>query len=250
MSKTIRRTALPLFLAVLIIFSIFPLTAFAESPDISIEPISGVESEAVSSAPNSEVDISTTPNKGGVSSAPEGETPSSQPSDPDGEPAPDDGDASEPESAPESSPEAEPQGDDSISVSIVGGNGLSRGIGVLAAGNLTIHKFDAYQWNFGFSHGGSVDVRPWYIMDIGGQLAYCVEPQNPDTTSGGYGTIDYNALNVTQHYSIGYAMLYGAQDMSNPLFHMATQTIIWEIALGYMDLSTFTCINKSACHVL
>ena len=83
-------------------------------------------------------------------------------------------------------------------------------------------------------------------MTSGRALDYGVEPTNAETTSGGYGTSDYNALNVTQQYAIGYAMLYGAQDMSNPLFHMATQTIIWEIALGHMDLSTFTCINKSA----
>lgn len=249
MAKTIYRKALPLFLVFLMLFSIMPIAAHAESPDISIEPTSGTESGDTSSTPNSEVDISTTPNDGssdsGESSAPESEPPSeSQPEEPAGNPPPD---SSEADAGPESTPEeeAEAQGEDGISVSILGGDNQSRSIGVMASGNLTINRYEAYQWDFNKSENAP-DMRPWYIMTIDGQLAYCVEPTNPDTTSGGYGTVDYNALSVTQQYAIGYALLYGAQDMSNPLFHMATQTIIWEITLGYMDLSTFTCINKNA----
>lgn len=252
MAKTIYKKALPLFLVILMLFSIMPIAAHAESPDISIVPTSGIEDESTSSSPNSDVDISTTPNDGssdsGGSSTPQTEPPSSESQEP-GDESTSEGDESavtpvdDPANGDE--PDADAQGEDGISVEILSGNGLSRSIGVQATGNLTIHRYEAYQWDF--SKGtGPVDMRPWYIMTIDGQLAYCVEPQNPDTTSGGYGTIDYNELNVTQQYSIGYAMLYGAQDMSNPLFHMATQVIIWEISLGYMDLSTFTCINKSA----
>ena len=222
MSKTICRKALPLFLVFMMLFSIMPMAARAEGPDISIEPTSGAESEGSSSTPNSEVDISTTPNDGssnnGGSSAPQTEPPSdSQPPEPASDPAPDNSEAdAEPESTPEDD-EAEPQGADGISVSILGGDNRSRGISVMAAGNLAIHRYEAYRWDF--SKGtGTVDMRPWYIMTVGGQLAYCVEPTNPDTTSGGYGTIDYNALSVTQQYAIGYALLYGAQDMSNPPF--------------------------------
>ena len=249
MSKTIYRKALPIFLVVLMLFSIVPIAAHAEGPEISITPTSGVESEgSTSSTPNSDVDISTTPNDdssdSGGSSTPQTEPPSeSQPEEPASDLALE---SDEPAADTEGEePEAEAQGEGGISVSILGGDGRSRSIGPQATGTLTIHRYEAYQWDFNKSEGAP-DMRPWYIMTIDGQLAYCVEPTNPDTTSGGYGTIDYNALNVTQQYAIGYAMLYGAQDMSNPLFHMATQTIIWEIALGYMDLSTFTCINKSA----
>ncbi len=57
MTKFVCKKALPLFLAVLFLFSIFPVAAHAEGPDISIEPTSGSESESTSSASASEVEM-------------------------------------------------------------------------------------------------------------------------------------------------------------------------------------------------
>lgn len=112
-----------------------------------------------------------------------------------------------------------------------------------AGGKLTIHKYPAYQWDMGLGMEGT-QMHPWYIMDIDGRVAYCIEPFNHDTHSNiQYGTISYSQLSSTQRYAIGYIMLYGASGMDNPLFHMATQVAIWEVTEGIMNLETFESYN-------
>ena len=234
MAKRFVKRVLPMMLVVILCFGIFPVGAMAASPDISIEPTSGSDS---SSDPGN---ITIEPTDPPDSSAPpdSSEPPSSGPSDPDSDPA-------EPEPAEdESDPAAEPGTMDGATV-IIEGSSMARGFAAMATGTLQIHRFEQYQWDF-TKQTGAPDMRPWYIMTIDGVLAYCIEPLNPETNSGQYQTIDYNALSFDQQYAIGYAMLYGAQDMSNPLFHMATQVIIWEIVYGYMELESFTATNNGA----
>lgn len=102
------------------------------------------------------------------------------------------------------------------------------------------YQYDANQGT------GTVDIQVWPTATINGQMAYCIEPDNMNTHgSKPYGTIQYDQLTSAQRYSIGYAILYGAQDTSDIPFHIATQTIIWEIARGYMDMETYMCTNKS-----
>lgn len=92
---------------------------------------------------------------------------------------------------------------------------------------------------------GAPDIVQWPTATINGQVAYCVEPSNMNThASKPYGTIEYGQLTSAQRYSIGYAMLYGAQDTANIPFHIATQTIIWEIVHGFLDLESYTSTNK------
>ncbi len=126
-----------------------------------------------------------------------------------------------------------------------GGAGRRTRDAAQATGTLRITRIEAYNWDF-TKGKGAPDMVPWYIMDIDGKIAYCVEPTNPATNPGSYQTLDYNALSGTQQLAIGYVMLYGAQSPDDPLFHMATQVIIWEICLGYLDMTTLTTINKSA----
>ena len=115
-----------------------------------------------------------------------------------------------------------------------------------SAGKLSWTKHPEYQYDA--SQGlSSVDMQPWPTATINGQIAYCVQPENLNTHgSKPYAPIQYDHLSSTQRYAIGYAMLYGAQDTGNIPFHIATQTIIWEIVHGYMDLESFTAINKTA----
>lgn len=115
----------------------------------------------------------------------------------------------------------------------------------VSAGKLSWTKHPGYQYDT--SQGlGSVNMQPWPTATINGQIAYCVQPENLDTHgSKPYDPIQYDRLSSTQRYAIGYAMLYGAQDAGNIPFHIATQTIIWEIVHGYMDLESFIATNKT-----
>ncbi|MDL2327531.1 Cys-Gln thioester bond-forming surface protein, partial [Ruminococcaceae bacterium OttesenSCG-928-A11] len=215
-------------------------TITAGAPEISTEPTEG-DSTPPDSSSVQEPESASQPD----SSMP----PDSSSTPPESASEPEPG-SSEPESEAETA-ESEAQEEvgatgtlDGATVYIERGGANARSIGPQATGTLTIHRIEAYQWNFDYLTGG-LDMRPWYIMTIDGQLAYCVEPTNPDTHSGGYGTLTWNGLSSGQKYTVGYAMLYGATDTSDPLLHMATQAIIWEICLGYMDLSTLQTVNKS-----
>ena len=113
-----------------------------------------------------------------------------------------------------------------------------------SAGKLSWTKHPEYQYDA--SQGlSSVDMQPWPTATINGQIAYCVQPENLNTHgSKPYAPIQYDHLSSTQRYAIGYAMLYGAQDTGNIPFHIATQTIIWEIVHGYMDAKPSLEITK------
>lgn len=257
MSKTVRIRIVPFLLIMLVFMGMFPISASAESPpnitisdndgnpadsstpEISVEP--GAPS---SEPPNSESSPS--------SSSTQGEKPETG-SYPDSS-IPPESQSGQDSSSSSTKPESGSDDKDTDSntktrtlegaaVEILPSGMMGRSVAPRASGTLSIHKYPEYQWDFGFSHGGT-DIKPWYIMEISGRLAYCVEPTNPETNAGEYGTITWDDLNSSQKYAIGYAMLYGAQDKSNPLLHMATQTIIWEIVYGYMDLTGYTTINK------
>ena len=129
-------------------------------------------------------------------------------------------------------------------VTIVNRNGISYFASAASDGKLQWTYNPGYQYDTNQGNG-SVNLETWPTATINGRVAYCVEPENLNTHgSKPYGTIQYDQLNSAQVYSIGYAMLYGAQDLSNIPYHIATQTIIWEITRGYMDLESYTCINK------
>ena len=129
-------------------------------------------------------------------------------------------------------------------VTIVSRNGISLFASAPDEGKLQWKYNPGYQYDANQGNG-SVNLETWPTATINGRVAYCVEPENLNTHgSKPYGTIQYDQLSSAQVYSIGYAMLYGAQDLSNIPYHIATQTIIWEITRGYMDLESYTCINK------
>ncbi len=252
--KRICKTFLPVFLVVILIFGMVPMQAAAAGPDISTETTSGTdgatpsESTSVSTSSGSP-DISVTPNEG---SEPPSSSSVPAPSQPGDSSLP--GSASEeadPSSLPDESTvtaegEAEPKsGLEGAEVIIENAGNTRARLTAQSTGTLVISRFEQYRWDFAYNTGGG-DMRPWYLMTIGGKVAYCVEPLNPDTSSGTYETMDYYALTGSQRLAVGHAMLYGAQDTSNPLFHMATQTVVWEICLGYLDLTTLTTVNKAA----
>ena len=106
-----------------------------------------------------------------------------------------------------------------------------------ASAQMTLRRYDGIRWNFNKT-STAVNEHPWYLVDIGGAVAYCIEPNNPESNNGIYTTISYDALSTDQRYAIGYAMLYGSKDTRDPLYHMATQVIIWEIVYGYLNLTT------------
>ena len=129
-------------------------------------------------------------------------------------------------------------------VTIVNRNGISYFSSAASEGKLQWTYNPGYQYDANQGNG-SVNLETWPTATINGRVAYCVEPENLNTHgSKPYGTIQYDQLNSAQVYSIGYAMLYGAQNLTNIPYHIATQTIIWEITRGYMDLESYTCINK------
>lgn len=262
MTKTVSKRIMPILLIVLVLFSIVPIPAYAAGPEISTEPtIEITDSTPPDSAPDaSGPEISTGPNDDSTppsSSLPPDSSTPAESTEPEQQPEsqPDSSDsteAPESESTPaDSEAEAAAEDEDAERSGTLDGatvhfvNGNSRARLARATGTLSIQRVEAYQWNFEYVNNG-MDMRPWYIMTIDGQMAYCVEPTNPDTHSGGYDTMTWDGLTSAQRYTVGYAMLYGATDSSNPLLHMATQTIIWEICLGYMDLSSFTLVNRSA----
>lgn len=134
-----------------------------------------------------------------------------------------------------------------IPVEIVRMNGASLfSTSAASAGTLSWTKHPEYQYDANLGMG-SVNMQVWPTATINGQIAYCVQPENLNTHgSKPYDPIQYDQLSSTQRYAIGYAMLYGAQDAGNIPFHIATQTIIWEIVHGYMDLESFIATNKTA----
>ncbi|MDL2324538.1 VaFE repeat-containing surface-anchored protein [Ruminococcaceae bacterium OttesenSCG-928-A16] len=207
-----KKKILPLFITLVMLLSLFPMSAFAdemESGSISqTEPTSMAQLESTSSVPES------------VALSP------SEPEEP--------SESSEPEEPAEEVTSTTLEG---VEVLVEGGGNPRARISAQASGHLTLHRAEYIHWNFNKT-GGGVDERPWYLVDIDGKVAYCVEPENPATVSGSYGTIDYANLSTDQRYAIGYAMKYGAQNINDPLYHMATQVVIWEIVYGYLDLNT------------
>ena len=153
--------------------------------------------------------------------------------------------AAEPEGGSTSIPTDEGTKQDAFTpVTIVSRNGISLFASAPDEGKLQWKYNPGYQYDANQGNG-SVNLETWPTATINGRVAYCVEPENLNTHgSKPYGTIQYDQLSSAQVYSIGYAMLYGAQDLSNIPYHIATQTIIWEITRGYMDLESYTCINK------
>lgn len=142
----------------------------------------------------------------------------------------------------ETGEEASDNSADSYPVQIISMRKRARSAG--APGKLVWTGHPEYQYDRSFV--GSGELLEWTTATINGQIAYCVEPENMHShNSYPYGTVEYDRLSSAQRYSIGYAMLYGAQDESNIPYHAATQTVIWEIVLGYMDLESYTCINKA-----
>ena len=154
--------------------------------------------------------------------------------------------ADESEANPEEAGAEEEKAQAEASVEIVRMDGASLlSASAASAGKLSWTKHPEYQYDA--SQGlGSVNMQPWPTATINGQIAYCVQPENLNTHgSKPYDPIQYDRLSSTQRYAIGYAMLYGAPDAGNIPFHIATQTIIWEIVHGYMDLESFTATNKT-----
>lgn len=228
-----KKKILPIFISLVMLFSLFPLSIFAaEAEAVSSESLS--QSEALSEAQNiedAEVDADT-------STMPENE-----PKEETEEPV----EEAESEAHPSEKPVEDntPYFDEELWPEIIDGGQVTIGLpqngrarmSAQSTGQLTLRRHEAIRWNFNKT-GGNVDERPWYLVDIDGTVAYCVEPGNPNTVSGTYGTISYDALTTDQKYAIGYAMLYGAQNTNDPLYHMATQVVIWEIVYGYLDLNT------------
>ena len=147
--------------------------------------------------------------------------------------------AAEPEGGSTSIPTDEGTKQDAFTpVTIVSRNGISLFASAPDEGKLQWKYNPGYQYDANQGNG-SVNLETWPTATINGRVAYCVEPENLNTHgSKPYGTIQYDQLSSAQVYSIGYAMLYGAQDLSNIPYHIATQTIIWEITRGYMDLES------------
>lgn len=107
-----------------------------------------------------------------------------------------------------------------------------------ATGTLSTETFLAYEWDSSLG-GGVPTMEPWFIMTIDNHLAFGVEPENLVTHSGEYNTTTYDTLDSSQQNAISCAMLYGAQDANDPLLHMATQVIIWQIVTSQISLDTF-----------
>ena len=141
---------------------------------------------------------------------------------------------------------AEDAGESDVTVQIVrmGAAGM---YALRANGNskLVVTKHAGYQ--FEISQGVEpTRMSEWPSFTIDGRLAYCVDPYEHATSgSKPYGQISYDKLTSGQRYAIGYAMLYGAQSADNVPLHIATQTVIWEIAAGFMDVESLSATNHT-----
>lgn len=212
-----------------------PSASDATAPGVpeSADSSAAADSSSDDTTASSEVSSESTPAAPASSSPPD----TSQPSDITDEIS--ENMTSEPNSSPETEiADAEAQEQPQVSAILEGETFLST-----SGGKLTIHKFPEYQWDMGLGME-SVQLHSWYVMDIDGQVAYCLEPFNHNTHSDiQYGTISYGELSSDQRYAIGYIMLYGATGLNDPLFHMATQVAIWEVVEGLMNLETFESTN-------
>ena len=221
-NKTVK-SILPILLTFLLFFSTIPISVFAsgEFPDSSV-PSSSVIGGSPGDEDSSTLDDSSIP-------ADVIEDDSDAPSEE--EIPPDSSDSEEPE--PPVDPAQEPVIIPLDHIIVTREDSRAR-----ASAQMTLRRYDGIRWNFDKT-GATVNEHPWYLVDIDGAVAYCVEPLNPTSNDGIYTTFTYEYLTTDQRYAIGYAMLYGAKDTRDPLYHMATQLIIWEIIYSYLDLSTF-----------
>lgn len=104
-----------------------------------------------------------------------------------------------------------------------------------------LSKHKGYPYYHPFRH----NVTDWSSVTIGGQNAYCVDLTNFNSSSGvdmGSSTV-YDSLTYDQKYVIGHIMQFGAPDASNVEWHIATQTLIWEVVHGRIDLKTMKRVN-------
>ena len=218
---------LTILLAVFFISAAMPLTIFAEESDSfpsssSISDSSGETSSEPMEGPDSNPEDEGDTDGSGSDLPSEEDSPSSE--DPAGE---QDQEQEEP-----SRPPDEPEIIVLDHISVIREDSRSR-----ASAQMTLRRYDGIRWNFNKT-SADINEHPWYLVDIGGMVAYCVEPNNPTSNNGIYTTFSYDSLSTDQRYAIGYAMLYGAKETRDPLYHMATQLVIWEIVYGYLDLTT------------
>ena len=105
---------------------------------------------------------------------------------------------------------------------------------------LHIEWASGYDYDFPLAPGFPIYGK-WSIYWADSQLVYCVEPRNLVSTEGKLlsTTETWNGLSADQQSYVGYTLLYGNKDGTNIPEHIATQAIIWEIALGYRTLDDF-----------
>ncbi|WP_147539355.1 SpaA isopeptide-forming pilin-related protein [Anaerotruncus rubiinfantis] len=236
------RRLIALLLSVVLLFTSFGTTAFADenlNMDYgSLQEESGFEwwedgeeTPAPGDAPDAGVDL-----PAGNEEDPEDPPEESQPEDQ----KPED-EEQNPEQTVESAPENALILDSGIpgephSITIP----ISTGGRARAAESLTITWFPSYTYDFALTPGYPI-YGEWCSYKIGGQFVYCMEPKNLVSTDGKVyeSSTTWAGLSKEQQQSISYILLYGASGDGNIPEHIATQALIWEVALSYRD-STFT----------
>ena len=99
--------------------------------------------------------------------------------------------------------------------------------------NLRIEWVNGYDYNFPLAPGFPIYGK-WCTYWADSQLVYCIEPRNLVSTDGKLLSTasDWDGLSFSQRFFVGYTLLYGNKDGNNIPEHIATQAILWEIALG------------------
>ncbi|WP_368234057.1 SpaA isopeptide-forming pilin-related protein [Anaerotruncus rubiinfantis] len=238
-----------LLLSVMLLFTSFGTTAFADENlnvdygSLQEEPgFEWWEDGETPSGPNGETPApGETPDAGEDLPAGNEEDPQAPPeeSQPDGQ-APE-GAGQDPEQPVESAPETAPVLDSGApgephSITIP----VNTGSRARAGGTLTITWFPSYTYDFALAPGYPI-YGEWCSYKINGNLVYCLEPKNLVSTDGKLyeSTTTWASLSDEQKQLISFVLLYGASGDGNIPEHIATQALIWEVALSYRD-STFT----------
>ena len=114
---------------------------------------------------------------------------------------------------------------------------IFEGMMTRATATLTQTMYYEYEWISKLDPNGPTLIGHWCVDRINGEIAYCVEPLNGNSIDGSQLTssITWGGLAAWQQERISQVIGYGYPYTNGLMAHVATQVMIWEIAMGYMD---------------
>jgi len=114
---------------------------------------------------------------------------------------------------------------------------IFEGMMTRATATLSQTMYYEYEWISKLDPNGPTLIGHWCVDRINGEIAYCVEPLNGNSIDGSQlnSSLTWSGLAAWQQERISQVIGYGYPYTSGLMAHVATQVMIWEIAMGYMD---------------